>query len=150
MDNMVSAARIRAVQFGLEPALVCAVIEQESSWQPWAIRFEPGFREKYVEPLRRAHQLKTFGASAETESVLRSCSFGLMQTMGQVAREEGLEIAFLSELCNPERGLEVGCSHLAMKLELAKGDVEKALLLWNGGANPAYSREVLARIPSYR
>jgi soluble lytic murein transglycosylase-like protein len=40
--NLVLLAR-RAEEEGLEPALVCAVVEQESNWNPWAIRYEPRF-----------------------------------------------------------------------------------------------------------
>ena len=73
-----------------------------------------------------------------------------MQTMGQVARETGAEFAFLTELCNPDRALEFGCSHLAKTLERAGGLTDRALQLWNGGGNPNYAIEVLARIGAYR
>lgn len=148
--ELIQLAKIRAAQFGLPPALVCAVIEQESRWNPWALRYEPDFRNKYIVPLKEAGQLKTFGASMDTEIVARSCSFGLMQTMGQVARETGADFAFLTELCNPERGLEFGCSHLAKKLEKANALTDRALQLWNGGANPHYADEVLARMAAYQ
>ena len=149
-EDLIQIAKIRAGQFGISPALVCAVVEQESGWNPWAVRHEPAFQEKYISPLVVAGRLRTFGASRDTEVVMRSCSFGLMQTMGQVVRETGAEFAFLTELCNPERSLESGCSHLAKKLEEAKGNTERALQLWNGGANPNYAAEVLARLGSYR
>ncbi len=148
-EALIQLARLRAAQFSLPPALVCAVIEQESRWNPWAVRYEPDFQEKYIVPLKQAAQLKTFGASMNTEMVARSCSFGLMQTMGEVAREAGADFAFLTELCNPERGLEFGCSHLAKKLEKAGGDTTRALQLWNGGGNPLYATEVLARTRNY-
>lgn len=148
--DLVELANVRAVQFGIPSAVVCAVIEQESGWNPWALRHEPAFQEKYVAPLDASGALKTFGASKDTEIVTRSCSFGLMQTMGQVVREAGGNFAFLTELCNPERGLEFGCAHLAKKLEQAKGNVALALRLWNGGGNPKYADEVLARLGSYQ
>ena len=48
-------------------ALVCAVIEQESAWNTHAIRYEPGFRTRYVAPL----------GLPPTEEVARSISWGL-------------------------------------------------------------------------
>ena len=148
-EDLIQLARLRAAQFELHPGLVCAVIEQESRWESWALRYEPAFQAKYVDPLKLSGQLRTFGATKDTESALRSCSFGLMQIMGQVAREHGLEVPFLTELCNPERGLELGCSFLAKKLEQAGGDATRALQLWNGGGNPNYAAEVLARVGGY-
>jgi len=46
--------------------------------------------------------------------------------------------------------LEFGCSHLAKKLEKANGLADRALQLWNGGGNPNYADEVLARMAAYR
>jgi soluble lytic murein transglycosylase-like protein len=149
-EDLIQLAKLRAVQFRLPPELVCAVIEQESGWSEWAARYEPTFQTKYVDALKSSGRMKTFGASKDTEVVFRSCSFGLMQVMGQVAREHGLEAPFLTEICNPERGLEIGCSHLAKKLEKAEGNAANALQLWNGGGNPNYAAEVLARIGGYR
>src|SRR5207249_9515068 len=45
--QFVSLARKTALADSLDPALVCAVVEQESSWNPWAMRYEPLFFTKY-------------------------------------------------------------------------------------------------------
>jgi len=139
-DNLVVLARSAAVKRGLDPSLVCAVVEQESGWDPYAIRYEPAFRARYVAPLELP----------PTEEVARSVSWGLMQVMGQVAREHGFGGRFLSALCDPPSGLEIGCVVLAAKSRAADGDVPRALQLWNGGGNVNYSTEVLARITKYK
>jgi hypothetical protein len=168
-------------------ALVCAVVEQESAWDTHAIRYEPGFRTRYVAPL----------GLPPTEEIARSISWGLMQVMGQVAREHGFQGKFLSALCDPAIGLDLGCAALASKLAIAsslpvggsaglqarekrtelnqgfspgappptavtaevlerqgqgsaQSEIVRALELWNGGSNPNYAAEVLARLPRYQ
>jgi soluble lytic murein transglycosylase-like protein len=141
--EIIELARRIAFAHGLDPALVCAVIEQESAWNPWAIRYEPGFLSRYVAPLYTAGKLSA------TEAYTRAMSWGLMQVMGQVAREAGFEEASLAELCDPFVGVDWGCRLLAARMARAKGDVATALLAWNGGANPDYPAEVLARTRNY-
>ena len=138
-DHLVSLARTMAAQHALAPELVCSVVEQESAWNPCAIRYEPAFRARYVAPL---------GLPA-TEEITRSISWGLMQVMGQVAREHGFTGKFLAALCDPATGLEFGCKVLAAKISAA-GDIALALERWNGGADPTYAAEVLARADRYR
>jgi soluble lytic murein transglycosylase-like protein len=134
-----SLAQTAARKYGLQAALVCAVIEQESSWDATALRMEPLFYLRYVQPLRLP----------PTESVMRSTSFGLMQILGQVARELGYRDSF-DALCDVETNLELGCHHLGNKLDAAGGDVTKGLLLWNGGGNALYPVQVMARIAKYQ
>src|SRR5665213_3230992 len=93
--EIIELARQIAGEHSLEPALVCAVIEQESAWNPWAVRYEPGFLSRYVAPLYTAGKLSAM------EAYTRSMSWGLMQVMGQVAREFGFKEASLVELCDP-------------------------------------------------
>ena len=128
----------------LDAALVCAVVEQESAWDPHAIRYEPAFRTRYVAPL----------GLPPTEEVARSISWGLMQVMGQVAREHGFSGKFLSALCDPAIGLDIGCAILAAKIRQRKcgqrSNGPRALELWNGGANPSYAAQVLARVARYQ
>ncbi len=146
--DLIALARAAAANRTLDSALVCAIIEQESAWNPHAIRYEPGFRTRYVAPL----------GLGPTEEIARSISWGLMQVMGQVAREHGFTGKFLSALCDPALGLDIGCAALASKLSaarqpgqgIAKSEIERALALWNGGSNPNYAAEVLARLPRYQ
>jgi soluble lytic murein transglycosylase-like protein len=139
IPDLIALARAVAGRHSLAPDLVCAVIEQESAWDAHAIRYEPAFRARYVAPL----------GLTPTEEIARSMSWGLLQVMGQVAREHSFEGKFLSELCEPAAGLDIGCAVLAAKLAAAAGNVPRALALWNGGANVGYAAEVLARIPRY-
>ena len=137
--DILALARSAAARHALDPALVCAVVEQESAWDAHAIRYEPGFRTRYVAPL----------GLPPTEEVARSISWGLMQVMGQVAREHGFSGKFLSALCDPAAGLDIGCAVLATKLSAAGGNLARSLELWNGGANADYAPQVLARIARY-
>lgn len=141
--QLVSLARKAAAAQSLDPALVCAIVEQESSWNPWAMRYEPAFFAKYVANLYTNNKITA------SEAYARGFSWGLMQVMGQVAREVGFDGPFLSQLCEPETGLAVGCKLLRKKLDALDGDVTRGLLAWNGGANPAYPSQVLARRPHY-
>jgi soluble lytic murein transglycosylase-like protein len=141
--ELIDLARHIAADHELDPQLVCAVIEQESAWNPWAVRYEPGFLSRYVAPLYTAGKLSA------TEAYTRAMSWGLMQVMGQVAREFGFKDSSLAELCDPLAGIEFGCRILAARLTRAKGDVPAALLAWNGGASANYAAEVLARKRNY-
>lgn len=143
-SQLLTLARKAAVSQSLDPALVCAVIEQESGWNPWAMRYEPAFFAKYVAPLYTNNKV---GA---TEAYARGISWGLMQVMGQTAREKGASSPYLSTLCDPAVGLAIGCRILRQKLDAAAGNATRALQSWNGGANPDYADEVLARVSRYR
>ena len=137
-------AHAAAAAHKLDPALVCAVVEQESAWNPWAVRYEPDFLARYVAPLYNA------GKISATEAYTRSISWGLMQLMGEVARELGCAAPSLAQLCDPATGLEFGCRQLRAKLDASTGDPTRALLAWNGGANQNYPAEVLARVARYK
>src|SRR5271169_3355318 len=132
-EKLLAMARRAADAEGLDNALVCAVVEQESGWNPWAMRYEPLFFAKYVAPLYTNNKV---GA---TEAYARGISWGLMQVMGQTAREKGANSLFLSTLCDPAVGLAIGCRILRQKLDAAGGDAARALLAWNGGGNPDYA-----------
>jgi soluble lytic murein transglycosylase-like protein len=139
----IAVARKLALAAGLDPALVCAICEQESAWNPWSIRYEPEFYLRYLLPLAVSGTL-----GDATEARARAFSWGLMQVMGETAREHGYA-GHLPALCVPATGIAIGCRVLASKLAAARGDVESALLAWNGGANPDYPAQVLARMPKY-
>src|SRR5258708_8507432 len=120
--EIIELARAIAAAHGLDPALVCAVIEQESAWNPWAVRYEPGFLSRYVAPLYTAGKLSA------TQAYTRSMSWGLMQLMGQVARELGFAEDSLPELCNPATAPDPGCLLSPQLLPPARGHSPPALL----------------------
>jgi len=142
-SQLIALARKAATAQSLDPALVCAVIEQESAWNPWAMRYEPLFFAKYVASLYTNNKISA------TEAYARGFSWGLMQVMGHVARESGFDALFLCALCDPEQGLAIGCKVLRKKIDASAGDTIRGLLAWNGGSNPAYPVQVLARKPHY-
>ncbi len=142
-SQLLVLARKAAAAQSLDPGLVCAVVEQESAWNPWAMRYEPAFFTKYVASLYTNNKVSS------TEAYARGFSWGLMQVMGQVARETGFDALFLSTLCDPEQGLAVGCKVLRKKFDAMAGDTTRALLAWNGGANATYAAQVLARRAHY-
>lgn len=133
-------------QFDLNPQLVSAIILQESGGKPWLSRYEEGFYLKYVKDKTRASLIGHVPTriSLITEKLNRSCSYGLMQIMGQVAREQGFAGESLLALCTPQTNLFYGCTFLVKCLN--NRTIEQALLRWNGGGNKEYDNEVLARI----
>jgi soluble lytic murein transglycosylase-like protein len=143
-DSLIATTKMIADKYGIEGALACAIVEQESDWNPWAIRYEPAFFTHYIQPMMDTHHIGPQEANA------RSTSWGLMQLMGEVAREYGFGGPFLSELCDPETGLDMGCKYFSALMGEVGNDVDKALLRWNGGGNVAYGDQVKARIPTYQ
>jgi soluble lytic murein transglycosylase-like protein len=95
-SQLLTLARKAAAAQSLDPALVCAVIEQESGWSPWATRYEPAFFSKYVAGLYTNNKISA------SEAYARGFSWGSMQVMGQVARETGFDGPFLSATKNPK------------------------------------------------
>ena len=138
-QSLIALAKQIAGQYSLDPALVCAVIEQESSWNTWAIRFEPAFYEHYIQPMNLP----------PTEAYARSFSWGLMQVMGQTAREM-LFRGDLASLCDPQTGIDIGCKVLASKLRMGGENLALGLEHYNGGANPGYAAAVMARMSHYQ
>lgn len=98
----------KAKEFAIPEGLLRAIVKTESSGDPFAIRYEPHYRWLY----RAEEFANKFYVSVPTEEKAQKTSWGLMQVMGAVAREKGFRGRFLSELCDPEVGLEYGCKHL--------------------------------------
>lgn len=130
-----------AAKYNLDTALICAVCEQESSWNPFAIRFEPTFEARYIHP--------AIPTAPTTLEITKAMSFGLMQIMGQTAIEFGWQGHFLTELCDPDTGIDFGCRKLAKCIVDHPNDTGAALLAYNGGGNSAYAPQVLARVSKY-
>lgn len=114
---------------GIDPVLICALVHHESSWNQYAIRYEPQFFARYILPMAEKF--------SDTECRARAFSWGLCQLMGQTARELGFT-GDLAALCDVDVGLDWGCHKLQKCLNNHVGDLNAALLEYNGGGDPSY------------
>src|SRR5690242_20059252 len=146
--ELILAARAASASHKLVPELVCAVVEQESNWDQWLNRYEPDFEANPKYGPTIASQAHEFSASSltkfsyettwQTEIKNRCTSWGLMQVLGQVARELGFKEPIPS-LCDVSNGLEIGCLELSRKIEEAGGDLHAGLQRFNGGSDLNYA-----------
>lgn len=165
-DLIVAASDRHKIPLGL----ALAVTEQESSFDPWAWNPEPKYRylwnvltNKPFRKLTAAEDASEIppvdfrayrGVPIDAEWWGQQASWGPMQVMGAVARECGFQGRFLSQLCDPSVGIELGCQHLGKQLRRFK-DPFPALEAWNGGPgavghNAKYAGEVLARLEHFK
>jgi hypothetical protein len=155
-----------AKDLALQPSLIGAVVQVESSGYTWASNPEPRYRYfwdvKKNKPFRAVTDAELASkfppadfpclyADRDQEWWYQQASFGLMQVMGAVAREEGFTAPSLLELCDPAAGLLVGGRHLRRLVLWADGHLETALGAYNAGkgnaagpAGLAYATKVLA------
>ncbi len=91
MDRHDKAFDEICARFGVDPALMAAIIAVESSWKPYAMRFESGYR--YT--VKPAHYADIQG-------------IGLVQIMGARARELGFAFP-LPALFDTRLNVEYGC-----------------------------------------
>jgi soluble lytic murein transglycosylase-like protein len=143
--RLATIAAAVAAKHNLNPSVVMAICEVESGWDTYAVRYEPQW--KYIlEPALWSKKVET---SAATEKVLQSCSWGLMQVMGTVARELGFSEDF-PRLCLPEVGIQYGCLKLVDCLKKYP-QLPDALASYNAGnpkypAGKLYAGKILAKL----
>lgn len=113
--------------FGLDHLIVASIIMVESSGNPCAVRFEPGWKYHW----KVKDFAKMIKSTVQTEEKMQATSFGYMQVIGTVAREHGHE-GYLTDLCDPKIGITYGCKHLKKKL-LKYGSIEDAVAAYNAG-----------------
>lgn len=144
-----SLLREIAGDYKISTALVDAIIVTESSWCPNAVRFEPKFFTRLKQ--RKWDELAGYAPRVlgETEYVLRSTSWGLMQVLGETARSVlGVRDMYLTVLLDARLSIELGCKYLSLLAGEADtrdwNDTEiRALLLrYNGGGDSKYPDRV--------
>src|SRR6185312_6311832 len=103
-----SLIELAAQQAGIDPKLLEAIVWQESSDDPFAFRYEPGFFKSLVRdnPKAKAHE---FGP-------LAACSYGLCQV-----------------LFDPAHNLTAGATRLRKLSDWAQGDEAKIAGAYNAG-----------------
>lgn len=108
-------------EWGLCPnAVMFGWVRAESDWNTWATREEPAFHRRYV-------------GDGGRESWELAISWGLLQVMGLTAREMGYEDRYLSRLCNPAIGLDLGAKYLRSRYDRGDQTWAGALAAYNGG-----------------
>lgn len=132
----------------VEPELVMAIAQAESALNPHTVRFEPGWTYQY----RVSEFAKNLKITRETEKTLQMFSWGLMQIMGTVAREEGFD-KLLTELTNPSYNIIIGCRKVE-SLQRIHEKLEDIISAYNQGwpkknedgyyKNQAYVDKVMA------
>lgn len=102
--EIVDKAQYYAALVDVDWRLVVAIIEQESGFNVWAVRYEPEF--KYI---LTADKFATMNRiSTQTETQLQKMSIGLMQVMGAVYRELGFS-ENLAKCFDPSISIYYGC-----------------------------------------
>ncbi len=112
----------------VDPKLVDAIIQVESGYNPWAVRYEPKFTIRNI-PDKYA---RMNGITVETERVLNKMSFGLGQIMGSTARWLGFQ-GPLTALCDPELNVTWMCKYL-IKLKTENHVLENVIASYNAGS----------------
>jgi soluble lytic murein transglycosylase-like protein len=115
----------------LDPHLIAAIIAVESSWNPWAVRYEPDFR-YFDSPAKWA---KFNHITVDTEIQLQKQSFGLMQIMGGSARSIGFT-GPLTMLLDPVGNVVWGCEFFEKRCSLYSTR-ESQIAAYNAGT-PRY------------
>lgn len=136
-------------------ALIYAIIETESGWNSYTVRYEPEW--KYIVSIPD-NLLKSLGITRITEEQLQKFSWGLMQIMGSVARELNFT-GLLTELVNPQTNVNLGIRHLKKFLDKYK-NIEDAIASYNAGSprkrengkyiNQQYVDKVLTNYKKYK
>lgn len=155
-----------AIGAGLRPTLLRALVMQESGGDTWAYRPEPHYRYlvdvRTGRPFRRLTRAEAAaerppadfpappGVSPVAEWWGQQASFGLCQVMGAVGRELGLQARFLTALCDPYIGLQLGARHL--ENQIRRYGERDGLAAYNAGPGgrhgergQAYASAVLER-----
>lgn len=136
---------------GISFATVAAIVWQESRGDPLAHRYEDEFYKRYVEAKDRAelighvpHGIPTLA----TEKRDRAYSWGLMQIMGQTARETGFTEDNLTALLDPSLNLDIGCKFLA-KLHKKHKTLYGVLAAYNGSSAYAEAVQIAIKEGTY-
>lgn len=134
--------------YRLDADVVHAMVLQESGGNPWAWNPEPRYPYfwdvRARGPFRRVGEAElkskqppsdfpTLAGDRDQEWWAQQASWGLLQIMGALARERGFRGPYLSQLCDPELNLDLGCAIFADLVRWAGGDVWVAVAGYNGG-----------------
>jgi hypothetical protein len=143
-------AIIKTSRATTDPAIVLSIIQEESSFNPCALRYEPTWNYFYRVDVY-AGLLKV---TVETEKESQKFSWGLGQLMGSDARELGF-CKPMPALCDPYMNVYYMCKKIDLIKEKVSPDgattgsssVERIFCCYNGGYG-AVLKEVNGHFPN--
>lgn len=115
-----------ASAYKLDPILVRALIQTESSFNVKAYRYEPEFYKRYIKGNPKFLNHKYYN-----EPKRISASLGLMQIMLTTAMQYYRDLDF-EDLYDPDLNIEIGCRILADKIK--RYGLERGILAYNSGS----------------
>lgn len=130
-----------AQKFGIDYLWVKALIQQESSGNVYAIRYEPQYQYLF-NPKAFAQHLNI---SQSTEETCQKMSWGLGQIMGAVARSQG-HSENMGELFTPEVNIKHMCILIASLKRVSQFE-DDIFSMYNGGIG-AYRRKMNGVYPN--
>jgi len=111
----------------IDPKWIEAIIEHESHWDPYAVRYEPHYSNLFQE----TEFCKISHVTLKTEIHTQKISWGLGQIMGGLARAQGYRRP-LPSLIAPEYNILQMCI-LIQSLKKISSDFDDILAMYNGG-----------------
>lgn len=145
-QEILSQIECYAKQESLDTILIQAIAIKESGLNPVAMRYEPHWQ--YL--VKPADYAKTLGITEDTEINLQKFSYGVMQTMGSVARELGYR-HMLSGLLEPSVSIEYGIRKI-LQIKTKYSKLEDIISAYNAGSchcihgiysNQSYVKDVM-------
>lgn len=126
--NLKILTKQMASKMGCNWRLIAAIIEVESSWDPWAVRYE-AHTSKYI--VSAAKFAKGNVTSVATEETLQKCSWGLGQVMGFNCRSLGYT-GPMPQICLPELGIRYACGYFLDRCQKHL-ELEDQIAAYNAG-----------------
>lgn len=145
----------KAKQYDIDVRVIASIVLQESGGNCFASRYEEAFYHKYIAHLTRKTlpgYVPNFPPTLATEKRHRATSWGLMQVMGETARETGYTGRYLNSLILPEDNLDVGCRFFRQLLNSISSKLDEkerynsALIRWNN--SKTYPAKIWGHIES--
>jgi len=134
---------------------VLGIIETESSFNPYACRYEPHYRWIY----KPEEFYISYSSTVETEIQFQKCSLGLMQLMGAVYRELGYKKPLPAVFEDIDAQISYGIRHF-LKFYHRYESITAAISSYNAGSprktqtgryvNQGYVDKVLANAEKWR
>jgi hypothetical protein len=116
--------------------LLAGITQVESRFEPFATRTEPSFQKNPIVKRSAKQWSKAHRGlpTVETELQDRSRSYGLMQPMGELAREQGYDSTYLATLYIPDLNIEQGAIKLDSLFKRYKRDTMAVISGYNLGS----------------